>query len=79
MVKSKIRVMEIEERRIEKASEEVVEAEVVRADSPTDRTDKPDSSDKNVCPVVSSDNDSDRASLDGVLDSQDSDDGLPFE
>ena len=34
MVKSKIRVMEIEERRIEKASEEVVEAEVVRAESP---------------------------------------------
>lgn len=33
MVKSKIRVMEIEERRIEKASEEVVEAEVVRAES----------------------------------------------
>ena len=39
MVKSKIKIMEIEERRVEKASEEVVEAEVVRpdsVDSPTD-------------------------------------------
>jgi len=36
MVKSKIKIMEIEERKIEKASEEVVEAEVVRVDSPTD-------------------------------------------
>jgi hypothetical protein len=40
MVKSKLKVMEIEERRIEKASEEVVEAEVVRTESP-DSVDSP--------------------------------------
>lgn len=34
MVKSKLKVMEIEEKRIDKASEEVVEAEVVRTESP---------------------------------------------
>jgi hypothetical protein len=34
MVKSKLKVMEIEEKKVDKASEEVVEAEVVRVESP---------------------------------------------
>ena len=33
MVKSKLKVMEIEEKKVDKASEEVVEAEVVRVES----------------------------------------------
>ena len=72
MVKSKLKVMEIEERKIEKASEEVVEAEVVRVESP----------DKSECPPDSLDK---KASSDKVVrpdswaDGPGSDESLPFE
>jgi hypothetical protein len=34
MVKSKLKIMEIEERRVDKASGEVIDAEVVRTEGP---------------------------------------------
>ena len=45
MVKSKLKVMEIEEKKVDKASEEVVEAEVVRVESPVSEDGKMESPD----------------------------------
>jgi hypothetical protein len=51
MVKQKIRVAELEDMRLNRVSEEVVEAEVVRSDSP----DKEVSPDRDECPDCESD------------------------